>query len=701
MNILKNIEIEFLRGVGPKKGLLLRKHLNICTLYDLLYYFPYRYVDRTKFTPINHIKEEGIYVQCLGKIENVRRVKTSNNKYRLVADFYDETGTIELTWFQSYDWVIEKILSNQLYVVFGRVSFYLNLISIAHPEIEQYDKYIQKPFYECLQPIYRTTETLRNKGLDYKGIASLIKNLLIDHGSKIEETLPQWIIEQTKLLDLPKALYSIHFPSDKQSLEASRRRLKFEEIFLFHLNMQKIRIDREMRIEGKKMQSVGKYFLSFFHSLPFQLTQSQKRVIREIWEDMRSGRQMNRLLQGDVGSGKTLVALLSMLLVIDNNYQACFMAPTEILAQQHYRTFKNLLNNSEIQITLLTGSTKSSERKIIYSAVESGKIKILVGTHALIEEKVKFHNLGLVIIDEQHRFGVAQRAKLQRKSEQPPHVLVMTATPIPRTLALTIHGDLDISILNEFPTGEKKIKTIHLYDFQRLKMYELVRNQIDKGHQAYYVYPLIEESVHLDLKPLMDQYDEVVSFFPRPKYSVGILHGRMSTDEKELQMQRFVDGIFQILVTTTVIEVGVDVPNATVMVIENAERFGLSQLHQLRGRIGRAGHQSYCIIMTPEKLENNALKRIRTIVNTLDGFRIAEADLKLRGPGTLDGILQSGHFPFKLIDMQADQKMIEYSSNLAKKILKEDPILELDKNRKLLTTLKEWKKGQTFWAQIG
>lgn len=703
MTILKNTAIEYLRGVGPTKGQLLRKHLKIHTLYDLLFYFPFRYVDRTKFTPIQQITEEGVYVQCLGKIMNIRQVLINNKKkYRLVADFTDGTGTIELTWFQGYDWVFEKIKIGQIYVVFGRVAIYSNnILSIAHPEIELYEQFLKKPFNECLQPIYSTTETLRNKGLDYKGIATLVKNLLIDYGSKIEETLPQWIIERVQLIDLPAALHAIHFPSDQQALYNARRRLKFEEIFLFQLNMQKIRIDREMHIQGKKMYRVGQIFHSFFRALPYQLTKAQQRVVREIWEDMKSGRQMNRLLQGDVGSGKTLVALMAMLLAVDNNYQACFMAPTEILAQQHFRTLQKFLHHIDIRIALLTGSTKTSERKKLLPAIASGQIHIIVGTHALIEDTVEFHNLGLVVIDEQHRFGVAQRARLQKKSEVPPHVLVMTATPIPRTLALTIHGDLDVSILDEFPTGAKNIKTIHFYDHQRLKMYDLVRKEIDAGRQAYFVYPLIEESPHLDLKPLMDQYDEVVHFFPRPRYSVGILHGRMSANEKEEQMQRFLSGINQILVSTTVIEVGVDVPNATVMVIENAERFGLSQLHQLRGRIGRGGHQSYCILMTPDKLEQNALRRIQTIVNTLDGFRIAEADLQLRGPGLIDGIIQSGHFPFKLIDITTDQKMIDYSSKLVQQLLKEDPLLQSEKNRILTQTLYEWKKEQTFWAHIG
>ncbi len=703
MDYLRNTKIEFLKGVGPARAELLNEELNIYSLYDLMFYYPYRYVDRSKMTPMNHIDTDGSFVQCLGKITSIEEIKTGKRgKARLIAELSDGHISIELVWFQSMKWFKSKLKIGENYVVFGRPSRFGSGISISHPEIETYDEFLKQPFSEGLQPMYNSGEKLKTKGLDSRGFAKLTKTLLASHLEKLPETLPKWIMETARICSLQQAIRNIHFPESFKAQQEAERRLKFEEIFYFQLNMHLSKLHREQTVKGIQFKKVGQMFLDFYEGkLPFQLTNAQKRVIREIWNDCKSGRQMNRLLQGDVGSGKTVVALMCMLLAGGNDYQSCLMAPTEILAQQHFKTISALLEGMNVNVKLLTGSTKTSERREIHSALTDGTLQFLVGTHALIEDNVEFQNLGLAIIDEQHRFGVAQRAKLWKKNSQPPHMLVMTATPIPRTLALTTHGDLDISVIDEFPHGRKKIKTIHFTDNQRLKMYKLVRDQIALGRQVYFVFPLINESDKLDLKALMEQYDEIAHHFPKPQFSMGIVHGSMTSQEKEYEMEKFKNGVSQILVSTTVIEVGVDVANATVMVIENAEHFGLSQLHQLRGRIGRGKHDSFCILMTKNEIGETAKKRIETLLYTLDGFKISETDLELRGPGDPEGTQQSGQLPFKLLNLAMDARVISFSNQLVRQILQEDPNIGSDKNLLLKSTLTRWRQDKTFWARVG
>ncbi len=703
MDYLRETKIEFLKGVGSVRAELLNQELEIYTMYDLLFYYPYRYIDRSKMTALSRIDVDGSYVQCMGKITDIAEMKAGpKGKDRLVAELSDGKNAIELVWFQGAKWVKSKLQLGETYVVFGRPARFGTGISITHPEFETYADFLKQPFSEGLQPMYNSGEKLRSRGLDTRGIAKLTRTLINQHIQKLPETLPQWIREEAKICSLQDAIRNIHFPENFQAQKEAERRLKFEEIFFFQLNMQLSKMAREATVKGIPFAKVGNLFHDFYEGkLPFQLTNAQKKVIREIWNDCKSGRQMNRLLQGDVGSGKTVVALMSMLLAAGNGYQACLMAPTEILAQQHFKTISQLMKGMDIKIELLTGSTKTAKRKTIHESLKDGSLSMMVGTHALIEDSVEFQNLGLVIIDEQHRFGVAQRAKLWKKSIQPPHVLVMTATPIPRTLALTTHGDLDVSVIDEFPLGEKKIKTIHFTDKQRLRMYKLVREQIHLGRQVYFVFPLINESNKLDLKALMEQYDEIAEHFPKPKYSMGIVHGAMTSQEKEYEMEKFKEGISQILVSTTVIEVGVDVANATVMVIENAEHFGLAQLHQLRGRIGRGEHESYCVLMTKIEINDTARKRIETLLSTLDGFRISEVDLELRGPGDPEGTQQSGQLPFKLLHLSLDARVIMFSNNMVKKVLTEDLHLTMEKNKLLKSTLQKWRQEQTFWARVG
>ncbi len=703
MDYLRTTKIEYLKGVGPARAELLKNELNIHFLYDLLYYFPYRYVDRSKMTPLDRISIDSGYVQCLGKIVRIEEMRTGKaNKEMLIAEYTDGRTVIELVWFQGIKWMKTRIKEGNTYVAFGRPGIYGRGLSIPHPEIDTYENFLKQPFCEGLQPMYNSGEKLGSRGLNSKGIAKLIKELISQHKEKISETLPQWIRDEAKIYTLQNAISNIHFPENIRHLKEAERRLKFEEIFFFQLNMMLNKLAREETIKGIRFQKVGKLFIDFYDgNLPFKLTCAQKSVTREIWNDCKSGKQMNRLLHGDVGSGKTVVALMSMLLAGGNDYQSCLMAPTEILAQQHYKTISELISGLPVNVELLTGSTKMSKRKEIYASLQDGSLSFLVGTHALIEDTVEFKNLGLIVIDEQQRFGVAQRARLWKKSEYPPHVLIMTATPIPRTLALTMYGDLDISVLDQLPLGEKKIKTIHYTDSQRLIMYKLVRQQIALDRQIYFVFPLINESNKLELKALMKQYDEIAHNFPRPQYSLGMIHGAMSSAEKEYEMEKFKKGYTQILISTTVIEVGVDVANATVMVIENAEHFGLAQLHQLRGRIGRGGQESYCILMTRTKISDTAKKRIDILLKTLDGFKLAEVDLELRGPGDPEGTQQSGQLPFKLLQLSHDARVISFSNELVKKILAEDPELSSEKNRLLRTTLDQWKKEQTFWARIG
>ena len=691
--------IEYLKGVGPKRADLLKKELNVFTFEDMIEYYPFRYVDRSKFYAVKDIISDASYIQLKGTISNMKLLGKSRSQ-RLSAQFSDKTGTIELVWFKGIKWIKNKIKPDIEYIVFGKPSIYNNKFNIAHPEIDAVSEQ-EESLNELFQAFYSSTEKLKTRGLGSKGINKLMKNLIVRAKDFIPETLSDEIINNLKFISRKDAIVNIHFPKDQRSIDQARARLKFEELFFIQLRLLKYKIIRSQKIKGHKFPMVGNYLNRFYkYHLPFELTNAQKKVTREIRADLGSGKQMNRLLQGDVGSGKTLVALMTMLIALDNNFQACFMAPTEILANQHFDTLQKMLNNIGVSIDLLTGSTKTSDRKRIHENLLNGSLQILVGTHALIEETVQFKNLGMVVIDEQHRFGVAQRAKLWKKNVIPPHVLVMTATPIPRTLAMTFYGDLDFSVIDEMPPGRKSVKTYHYFDSKRIMLFGFLKKQIKLGRQVYIVYPLIQESEKLDLKDLMDGYESIVREFPLPEYAISILHGKMKTADKEYEMQRFVKGETQIMVSTTVIEVGVDVSNASVMVIENAERFGLSQLHQLRGRVGRGADQSYCILMTNYKLTNDGKKRMETLTRTSDGFEIAEVDLKLRGPGDLQGTQQSGILDLKLADLIKDEKILKYSRYLASKILKDDPNLQKEKNKHILKQLKKLEKNTANWSMI-
>ena len=689
--------IEFLKGVGPAKAQLLQKEIQVFTFGDLLEYYPYRYVDRSKMSTIRNMNIDEPYVVLRGTIRDMHTVGNGKST-RLTAILQDDTGTLELVWFQGMKWIRESLKPDVEYIVMGKPNFFNSTVNIVHPDIERADqsnastrKYI---------PIYSSTEKLKSKGLGTKGIARLTEQLLrMAHGN-IPETLPINVLRKYKLPSRANAIEVIHYPLSAHDITLSIQRMKFEELFFLQLDYQYSRHERQRRNGGHLFATVGEHFNRFYKErLTFELTGAQKRVIKEIRADMKSGHQMNRLLQGDVGSGKTLVALLSMLIALDNGCQACMMAPTEILANQHYATICHQLDGLDIQVALLTGSLKSAQKKKIKKQLADGEIDILIGTHALIEHDVVFKNLGFVVIDEQHRFGVEQRSKLWTKSIQPPHVLVMTATPIPRTLAMTLYGDLDCSIIDELPPGRHPVKTIHCTDSQRLKVFGFIRQQIAEGRQVYIVYPLIEESESMDLKDLMDGYESVVREFPLPDYQISIVHGRMDAEAKEYEMGRFKRGETHIMVSTTVIEVGVDVPNATVMVIENAERFGLSQLHQLRGRVGRGGSQSYCILMTGDKLSTNGKERIRTMVETTDGFRIAEADLKLRGPGDLQGLQQSGILQLKMADIVNDETIVRAARETVQEILDADPALINIDNAPLLLYLQKNKRALA-WGKI-
>ncbi len=697
-NILET-SIEYLKGVGPKRAELLKKELNIFTFGDLLTYFPFRYIDKSKIYKVREITSDMSYVQLRGEITNIQLIGKSRAK-RLSAYLKDETGVIELVWFKGIKWIKDKFKPGEEYIVFGKPTIFNRKFNIPHPEIEliseQHDS-LSKSF----QAFYSSTEKLKSRGLGSKGISKLIGNLVLKINGEIPENLTENIIKNLKLISREQALNNIHFPENQYILQKAKARLKFEELFFIQLRLLKKKYIRIQKIKGHIFSVVGDYFNCFFkNNLPFELTNAQKKVIKEIRKDIGSGKQMNRLLQGDVGSGKTLVALMSILIAIDNNYQACIMAPTEILANQHFETISKMLKGMDISVELLTGSTKTSKRKIINENLLNGNLQILIGTHALIEETVKFKNLGLVIIDEQHRFGVAQRAKLWKKNIIPPHILVMTATPIPRTLAMTLYGDLDFSIIDELPPGRKPVKTYHLYDSKRLKVFGFIKKKIEEGRQIYVVYPLIEESEKLDLKYLMDGYESIIREFPLPEYAVSIVHGKMKSADKDFEMQRFIRGETQIMVSTTVIEVGVDIPNASVMIIENAERFGLSQLHQLRGRVGRGADQSHCILMTDYKITNDGKKRLETMVRTSDGFEIADVDLKLRGPGDIQGTQQSGILDLKIADLIKDEKILKYSRNLAIEILKNDPNLEHKENFPLAKQLKSFEKNKVNWGLI-
>ncbi|MBP7496795.1 MAG: ATP-dependent DNA helicase RecG [Bacteroidales bacterium] len=699
--------IEYLKGVGPQRGEMLRKELNIFKFEDLLNYFPFRYVDRSKFNKVNEVASDTNFYQIKGKIRNIR-LHGERRTTRMTATLVDETGAIELVWFQGFKWLKDKFKQEPEYVVFGKATIFNNRFNFTHPEIELYNK-DENSIQVALQPFYNSSEKLKSKGLDSKGIGKLTKTLVSSIQGKIDEVLTTELIDKLALISRELAFINIHFPSDQIMLDKALRRFKFEEIFFIQLNHLKNKKIREQTVRGFIFPVVGDYFNKFYREfLPFELTNAQKRVIKEIRADLGSGKQMNRLLQGDVGSGKTLVALMSMLIAIDNGYQTCMMAPTEILANQHYNTIIKLLGQREesgnkhldISVELLTGSTKSKQRRDIFPKFEDGTVNIIIGTHALIEDDVRFKNLGLVVIDEQHRFGVAQRAKLWKKSTTAPHILVMTATPIPRTLAMTFYGDLDVSVIDEMPPGRSPVKTYKLNDYQRPRLFKFLKDQINKGRQIYVVYPLINESETLDLKHLMEGYDVMANEFPPPEYAISIVHGQLKAAERDYEMNRFIKGITQIMIATTVIEVGVDIPNATVMVIESAQRFGLSQLHQLRGRVGRGADQSYCLLMTDFKMSSEAKIRIDTMVRTIDGFEIAEMDLHLRGPGDIEGTMQSGIMDLKLTDLSKDDKIIQFARNIASVVLEEDPMLLKPKNYCLSTHLTKLFANKAGFSRI-
>ncbi len=693
--------IEFLKGVGEKRGAVLCKEFDIHTFNDLLYYFPYRHIDKSHVYHVSDIVNDGGYILLRGSISNIRIVGQMRAQ-RLTAQFTDETGSIELVWFNGIRWVQDVLKSRTEFVIFGKPTLFNNRWNITHPELIDPAQQQNSPVSLRFQPLYNTSETAKKKSLDSKAMSKLTANLLAQVKDIIPETMPREMVEELHLMTLRDALVNIHYPEDNQKLSQAALRLKFDELFFTQLRLLKLKLINTNRFEGFVFSQVGHYFNTFYKEcLPFDLTNAQKRVLREIRGDVGSGHQMNRLLQGDVGSGKTIIALFSMLLAIDNGYQACMMAPTEILATQHYEKISNQLEPLGLQVEFLSGSTKTAKRKQILTDLQNGQVNILIGTHALIEDNVVFNKLGLVVIDEQHRFGVEQRAKLWRKSGPiPPHILVMTATPIPRTLAMTLYGDLDVSVIDELPAGRKPIVTVHYYEKDRLKMFGFLKQQIAEGRQVFVVYPLIQESEALDLLDLQAGYEAIERSFPPPEYSIGVVHGKMKAEEKDYTMNCFKKGQIQILLSTTVIEVGIDVPNATVMVIENAERFGLSQLHQLRGRVGRGGNQSYCILMSKYELSTEGRKRLNAMVETNDGFEIANFDLQLRGPGDLQGTRQSGMLDFKIADLTKDEKLVAYTRNYAQQILEKDPDLSMPEHKRLAETLEKQMRRDTNWSVI-
>ncbi|WP_158796543.1 ATP-dependent DNA helicase RecG [Pedobacter sp. L105] len=672
--------IEFLKGVGPKRAEILQKELGIFTYADLLSYYPFRYIDRTRFYKVSELTPDLPYVQILGRITGKETIGEKHKK-RIVARLTDETGTIELVWFQSLKWVEENVMRGKVYIAFGKPAVFNGSFSISHPELETYPRPTTVTGNLTLQPVYNSTEKLKKFSLDSKGIQKMQALVIEQCLAEVKETLPSYILEKYQLVNRREALLNIHFPKDSGALQHAERRLKFEELFFIQLQLLSSKQFRELKFKGHLFSTVGKRVNTFYKDiLPFELTGAQKRVIKEIRIDTQRGIQMNRLVQGDVGSGKTVVALMSMLLANDNGFQACIMAPTEILARQHYHSIASLLDGKVARVDILTGNSTKKQRVMLHQQLESGEIDILVGTHALIEDKVIFKNLGLVVIDEQHRFGVEQRAKLWRKNNIPPHILVMTATPIPRTLAMTVYGDLDVSMIDELPVGRKPIETKHFFEGQRLRMFGFMKTEIAKGRQVYVVYPLIKESEKLDLLHLEAGIEQMRYQFPLPDLQISIVHGKMKNVDKQFEMQRFVEGKTQIMVATTVIEVGVNVPNASVMIIENAERFGLSQLHQLRGRVGRGAEQSYCILMSGQKLSKEGRKRLETMVMTNNGFEISEIDLELRGPGDLSGTMQSGVMDLKLANLVKDQQILLEARNTVIEIFQEDPLLSLPQN---------------------
>ncbi len=691
-------DITYLPGVGQKKADLLKNELKIQSYEDLLYHFPYKYVDRSRTYKIREISSTSSHIQLKGKVIGLNTIGSGRSQ-RLVAKFADNTGVIELVWFKFIKQIKSGLDPNAEYIIFGKPSKFNNSYNIVHPEIEKVDP--NKPKISSgLQAFYHTTEKMKNHYLNSKSIQKMQQNIFLSFQGLISETLPSYIIQQYKLMILDQALRTVHFPKNSQELQQAQFRLKFEELFYIQLSILKLKTQRNQNIKGHIFSTVGDYFNHFFfNNLPFELTNAQKRVIKEIRNDVGSGKQLNRLLQGDVGSGKTMVALMVMLIALDNNYQACLMAPTEILATQHYESIIELLNGMELNVKLLTGSTKKKDREVIHAELKSGDLQILIGTHALLEDVVQFNNLGMVIIDEQHRFGVAQRARLWKKNICPPHILVMTATPIPRTLAMTVYGDLDVSVIDELPPGRKPIETKHYFHNRRNNLNHFIKAEIEKGRQIYVVYPLIEESEKMDFKNLAEGYEYMQSAFP--DYKTTMVHGKMKPAEKDAAMQEFSSGQSQILVATTVIEVGVNVPNASVMIIESAERFGLSQLHQLRGRVGRGAEQSYCILMTGHKLGEDTKKRMSIMVDSNDGFEIAEADMKLRGPGDLEGTQQSGlPFELKIANITRDSQLLQHARNVASAILDKDPTLEKIENQVLNKQLTKLARQKMNWSLI-
>ena len=698
MNYLLNTPIEYLKGVGAERGNLLRSEAGIDKLWDLLNYFPFRYVDRSKYVKIKDLAEhQGQAVQIKGRFTHVAEVGLGRGK-RLKASFQDDSGVIELVWFKGAKWVKPKLKSGTLFRVYGKPTIYGSKWNISHPEFVPMSEVSHE---KGLQPIYNSSEKLTKKGLNTKGLERLTNELASSIQGKVPEILPEWIINQYGLISREQAFQKMHIPTTAEDIQRARFRLKFEELLFLQLELLLRKKGAEEKSAGYIFEETGSYFDEFYKShIPFELTDAQKRVVKEIRVDLRNGKHMNRLLQGDVGSGKTLVALLSMLFAIGNGFQSALMAPTEILAQQHFITISELMEPLDLKVALLTGSTKTAERRVLFEQLENGEIHILIGTHALLEPKVKFKNLGIAVIDEQHRFGVAQRAKLWRKNVKPPHVLVMTATPIPRTLAMTFYGDLDVSVIDELPPGRKPINTIHYFESSRLKAFQLIKEEIALGRQVYIVYPLISESETLDYQNLMDGYEAITRTFPRPDYQVSIVHGQMKPVDKEFEMQQFAQGNTHIMVATTVIEVGVNVPNATLMIIESAERFGLSQLHQLRGRVGRGADKSYCVLMTGNKVSKEAKKRLQTMVATNDGFKIAEVDLEIRGPGDIMGTQQSGILNLNLADLARDGQIVTAAREAARQILASDEKLKMEAHLGLRNELKRMIKSKPNWSKI-
>ena len=671
--------ITYIKGISVQRAALIYTELGIKTCNDLLYFFPFRYIDKTTFYTVKELQSNTSEVQIVGKITQIKSVAQKRGS-RLVATFEDATGTMELVWFKGQKWIKEALKINEPYVVFGKLNHYNGRFSIPHPEMETVAAY-KKKLQSKMQPVYPSTEKLTNSGISNKLIRTYVQKVLQQFYENIQESLSQEIIGDFQLISKRDALLNAHFPKSQEYLTKAQHRLKFEELFFIQLQLLTKKLINKTKIKGVIFQNVGTHFTTFYyHYLPFELTNAQKRVLKEIRKDVASGAHMNRLLQGDVGSGKTIVALLSMLLAIDNGFQATMMAPTEILATQHYHAISELLSSMNLKVALLTGSVKAKKRREIHQQLEDGSLHILIGTHALLEDKVQFQNLGIAIIDEQHRFGVAQRSKLWKKNTTVPHILVMTATPIPRTLAMSVYGDLDISVIDELPPGRKEVKTVHRFDRNRLSVFKFMKDEIDKGRQVYVVYPLIQESEAMDYKDLMDGYESISREFPSPKYQISIVHGQMKPADKEYEMQRFVKGETQIMVATTVIEVGVNVPNASVMIIESSERFGLSQLHQLRGRVGRGADQSYCVLLSSYKLSEEGKTRLKTMVETTDGFKIAEVDLKLRGPGNLMGTQQSGVLNLKIADVVKDGQILVAARNTAISLLQEDSNLSKPSN---------------------